>query len=104
MTLDDIRQLVLRADPEATRYEAGAVNGASYTTWREVRRLGTMADDRHEEGWAFQIDRFTRTEGDQIAAMIMAALDDDDRVAYEYHTDYEPDTRYIHHIFDCEGY
>ena len=103
MTLDDIRQLVVSVDPNAGHYESAHRDGAAYTVWRELRALGTMADDRHEEGYAFQIDRFTKAEGDTIARALFEALDADDRVAFEYLIDYEPDTRYIHHIYDCEG-
>lgn len=107
MTLEEIRQLVVSADPAAYRYEFGDRNTpktAPYTVWREIRKLPYMTDDRHEEAWAFQIDRFTRTEGDTTAASIMATLDADIRVTYRYEIDYEPDTHYIHHIYDCEGY
>lgn len=102
MTLDEIKALVLSADAEAQHYES-AKKGAAYTVWREYQRLPMMADGQHQGGIRFQIDRFTKTENDAIAAAIEAALEASDRVAYTYLTDYEPDTRYIHHIFDCEG-
>lgn len=106
MTINDIMALVVSADPKASRYEYGAhsANGAAYTTWREIRRLPLMHDDTHAEAWAFQIDRFTTSETDEVADEIRRVLDDDVRVAYRYELDYEPDTRYIHHIYDCEGY
>ena len=63
-----------------------------------------MHDDTHAEAWAFQIDRFTTSETDEVADEIRRVLDGDVRVAYRYELDYEPDTRYIHHIYDCEGY
>lgn len=103
MTLNDIRALVVSCDPNAGHYESAGTKG-SYTVWREVHRLHTMADGEHMEGWAFQIDRFARGENDQVAAAIYAALESDDRVAFEYLIDYERDTRIVHHIFDCEGY
>ena len=104
MTLSEIQALVVSADAHAGHYESAYQNSAAYTVWREYNRLGTMADDAHEAGWHFQVDRFTKTENDATAAAIYAALEADDRVAFEYLIDYEPDTRYIHHIFDCEGY
>lgn len=104
MTLSEIKALVLRGDPEATRYESAKRHSEAYTVWREVRMLGQTSEDGHEAAWAFQIDRFTKEQNDPIAATIRAALEDDERVAYSYEIDYEPDTRYIHHIFDCEGY
>lgn len=104
MTLEDIRALVVSVDKGAGHYESAYQGGQAYTVWREVRRLSLMASNSHEEAWAFQIDRFTKTEGDGIAAALLSALEADERVAYSYLVDYEPDTGYIHHIYDCEGY
>ena len=102
MTLSEIKALVIAVDPNAQHYDS-AKKGAAYTVWREVRPLGFMADNRHEGAIKFQIDRFTKTENDTIAASFFSALEGNDRVAFSYEIDYEPDTGYIHHIFDCEG-
>ena len=105
MTLDDIKTLIVAVDPEARHYHSDKRNAPAYTVWREVERLDITADDRHgDEAWAFQVDRFTKAEGDAIAAALFAALDADDRVAVAHLVDFEADTGYIHHIFDCEGY
>ena len=104
MTLSDIKALVVSADCHAGHYESAYRGSSAYTIWKEVRLLGLMSDDGHAEGYAFQIDRFTKTENDAVAAAIRTKLDADPRVAYSYQIDFEPDTRYIHHIFDCEGY
>ena len=72
--------------------------------WRELRRLDATADDRHIEGCAFQVDRFTKDEDDATAQALFEALDGDDRVAVYYAVDYERDSEYIHHIYDCEGF
>lgn len=103
MTLDDIKALVVAVDPNAGHYESAYQGSAAYTVWREYRALPFMADDEHQTGWTFQIDRFVKAEGDSIASALFAALDADPRVSFQYLVDYEPDTRYIHHIFDCEG-
>ena len=104
MTIEEIRTLVLGADPTAERYESSRAGSDSYTTWRELRRLPATADGEHIEGWSFQVDRFTRDEDDATAAALFATLDGCERVAVAYDTDYEPDTGYIHHIYDCEGF
>ena len=103
MTLDDIKALVVRVDPNAGHYESAYQGSPAYTVWFEVRALPDMGDSEHGGAVAFQIDRFTKAEGDAIAAALFAALEADDRVAFSYAVDYEPDTRYIHHIFDCQG-
>lgn len=102
MTLAEIKALVVAVDPDAQHYDS-AKKGPAYTVWRENQLIGLMADNRHQGAVGFQIDRYTRAENDHIAAAFAAALEDDDRVAYQYLVDYEPDTRYIHHIFDCEA-
>lgn len=102
MTLQEIKALVLSADPNAQHYSS-THDAVNYTTWREYRRLSMTSDDTHVKGWAFQIDRFTYDEFDVIAEAIEAALENAPGVAYGYQVDYEPDTEYIHHIFECEG-
>lgn len=103
MTLEDIRELVAAIDPTAARYESAKKNSEAYTVWNETRMLDLMREDRHEPAWAFQIHYFTKRENDPMADKIFEALEDDPRVAFEYLTDYEPDTGYIHHIFSCQG-
>jgi len=102
--LGDIQALVISVDPLAGHYESACRGRDAYTVWREVRLLPRLADDEHEEGWVFQIDRFTKSESDDVERRLREALDADARVAYSYEVDYERDTGYIHHIFDCEGY
>lgn len=104
MTLSDIQALVVSVDKSAKHYDSSSESKSGYTVWREYRRLDTVSDDTHDEAWAFQIDRFTKVEGDPIAQALFEALDSDERVAFEHLVDYERDTRWIHHIFDCEGY
>lgn len=103
MTLDDIRTLVTSVDPTAGHYESAYQGSQPYTVWKEDNILGFVADGRHQGAISFHIDRFTKNEFDTVAAALIEALETDDRVAYTYVVDYEQDTRYIHHIFDCEG-
>lgn len=103
MTVADIRDMVLQADPYASHYEQHG-NLRNYTVWREYRRLPATADDRHVPGWAFQIDRFTQLEYDPVADDIEEVLESTPNVSYSYSVDFENDTGFIHHIFDCEGY
>lgn len=104
MTVEEIKAIVAALDADAGHYESAFRGGAAYTVWRELHPLPIMGDDRHAaEAWAFQIDRFTKSEGDATAMAIREALEANPRVAFHYDVDYEPDTGYIHHIFDCEG-
>lgn len=102
MTVQEIKTLVTAADPGAKHYESTKA-GSNYTVWMEYERTGMPGDDIHEEGWKFQIDRYTKQEYDPVAEAIEQALKDQPGVAFTYMVEYERDTRYIHHIFDCEG-
>lgn len=103
MTLSDIRTLVVSVDPVARHYFSTETD-SDYTYWEETQRLPFVADDAHDEGWRFYVHRFTKDEFDPIARLLFETMDADPRVAVTYRTDYEPNTGYIHHIFECEGY
>ena len=99
MTLHDFRDILLTADPNASHYESSKKE--NYTVWAEYGAKGLMADNRLQEGvWRIQVDRFTKIEYDPMITAINSALDRDD-ITFEYQVDYEEDTGYIHHIWDC---
>lgn len=102
MTARDIGQLVASADPQARHY-VSYDDGRNFTVWAEYKRLGVPGDDEHGDGWKFQIDRYTKVEYDPVAEMIETVLRETEGVAYTYMVDYERDTGYIRHIFDCQG-
>ena len=103
MSTDEIRALVVSVDPSVGHYESDHRPGEPYTVWYEVQRAGLSADNRRFRSWRFQIDRFTKQENDPVAEALENALAAAPAVAYDYLVDYEPDTGYIHHIFDCEA-
>ena len=102
MKLKTIAELIGTVDPAARHYD-NPHDGTNYTAWREYERLGAARDDRHGYGWKFQIDRFTKQEFDEVAGDLEKMLARTPGIAYTYLVDYEQDTGYIHHIFDCEG-
>ncbi len=102
MTLDQIRQVVATADPNAFHYEA-ASKGAAYTTWHEYRRQPLWGDgDAVEDGWAFQVDRFTKTEDDPVVETIWCTLKAHPRITVRHLVLPDPGG-YIHHAFQCEA-
>ena len=103
MTLEDIRQLVVSVDQNARHYHSMSGEDA-YTYWEETQLLPFTSDDRHDEAWRFYVHRYTKNESDTLAASLFTALDTDPRVTVIYTTDYETDSGYIHHIYQCEGY
>ena len=69
MTLADIRELVLAADPDACAYESDSI-GEDYTTWQPLWPMNLLVDNRYADGWHFVIDRFTRMQDDQITILL----------------------------------
>lgn len=103
MTLAEIRDMLVAVDPTIEHYQS-TNQSRDYSVWAEYQRLNLMSDDQHsDEGWMFQVDRFTKAENDPIATAFFNVLDADSRVAVVHQVDYEPTTGWIHHIFDCEG-
>ena len=103
MTLYEIQALVVSVDPEARHYDSAHRDGESYTVWKEGTTLGMMGDGQHMGGIKFVVHRFTKDEDDATATELCNALEARDDVSFAYVADYEPETGYIHHIFDCEG-
>ena len=105
MTLKDIRDLLVSAakNNPVTHYFS-MDPGHDYTYWEETQQLPLTASDAHEEGWRFYVHRYTRREFDPVADDIFRALDADPRVTVRRTTDFDKDSGYIHHIYECEGY
>ena len=106
MTLSEIKALLVSADPNIKHYFSAA-DGDAYTFWEETQRLPFVGDDHHpvaDQAWRFYVHRFTKTEGDPVAQRLFEALDSDVRTTVRWTTDFENDTGYIHHIFECEGF
>lgn len=103
MTLEDIRKLLTQADI-GIRHYFSMEKEKDYTYWEETRRLPFTSDDGHDEGWRFYVHRYTRQENDRVAADLFRILDAHPGIAVTETIDHDPDTGYIHHIFECEGY
>lgn len=106
MTLNEIRDMLVAVDPDIRHYFTMS-DEESYTYWEETRPLPFVAEGGHpagQSGWRFYVHRFTKIEGDPLAASIYEALDESFRVAVQWTVDREQDTGYIHHIFECEGF
>ena len=103
MTLGEIRVLLAGIDPDIRHYFSTETE-RDYSFWEETQRLPLTANDLHEEAWRFYVHRFTRDEFDPLARRLFAALDADPRTTVSHTVDFEPESGYIHHIFECEGY
>ena len=104
MTIQEIKDILTAVDPDAQRYDHDrAGSGDAYTVWEEITPVGFYGDGQEQGSIHFQVDRFTKEEDEPLAAGIRAALEEKDYITVDYRVDYERDTGYIHHIFDCEG-
>ena len=103
MTVQQIKEMVLAIDPDAKHYYTSK-QGNAFTVWGEYERAGPGAEDRHDYGWKFEIDRYTRDEEDSMPNQIEQMLIDHHGVSYTYQVFYDHTAGYIRHVFDCEGY
>ena len=104
MTVQRIKELLCSIDPDVQRYDHdGAGSADAYTVWQEIQDVGFFGDGQEEGSIHFQVDRFTKEEDEGIALALKALLESQDDIAVNYLVDYERDTGYIHHIYDCEG-
>ena len=104
MTVSDIQNFVVAIDPNADHYESEYREGASYTVWYEQGPAEeNVGDGEYMGGIKFTIARITRVENDAIAAALYAALDASDTIAFQYKLDFDPESGFILHIFNCEG-
>ena len=104
MTVKEIAEVIKKADRDARHYFI-ATDGSNYTVWMEYQATDLYADDGcAEEGWLFEVARFTRDEYDPVADKIRDVLLADDRIAVRAYTvEASLATGYIEHRFDCEG-
>lgn len=101
MTLLELRDLLLTITCEVYHYHAHKQTD-SYIVWAEYGTNILNADSEvREKAFKVQVDLFTKTEFDSKVEEIGALLDRDN-ISYSYDVDYEKDTEYIHHIWDCE--
>jgi hypothetical protein len=100
MTLNEFMELLLTVDPNATRYYS--MQQGNYTIWQEYGADHLPGDNKYlDRKWRIQVDRFTKIPDDPVVDAITAVLDRED-IAFSYQVDFEMDTKYIHHIWDCE--
>ena len=106
MTVQQIADLILSADPEAKHYDATAAAnaGVDFTVWMEYERTGLDAEDAWaEKGWRFEVDRYTKTEFDPVADLLEDVLSTAEGVTCGHRVLYDISNGYIRHVFDCEG-
>lgn len=104
MTIEAFAGIVLKIDADAARYQKlRKPTDKAYTVWSDYG-TGTLYANGVPAGKTkkIQVDYFTLKEDDPVALQYLQAFSKNDEIAVIHTTDFETDTRYIHHIFDCE--
>lgn len=99
MKLSDFKDILLKADPQLTKY-LGTGKG-DYTVWTPGSIDRSMSDNCDEDKiQRVYVDRYTKIDDDPVVQAIWDELEKT-FIPFEYDIDYEVDTKYIHHIFTC---
>lgn len=104
MTIEQFVGIVLDIDANAARYQKlRKPTDKAYTTWSDYG-TGTLYANGVpvSKTKKIQVDYFTFIEDDPVALAFFKAFSENDEITVVHDTDFETDTRYIHHIFDCE--
>ena len=104
MTIDAFFAIVHAIDAEASRYQRlRKPSDKAYTVWSDYG-TGTLYANGIPAGKTkkIQVDYFTFAEDDPVALQFFRAFSENDDITVIHLTDFEAETRYIHHIFDCE--
>lgn len=107
MRVQQIRDLIMTVDENARHYDATAEiqDRKNFTVWMEYEAITFYADDGEaEQGWRFEVNRFTTEEYDPMAEQLRELLANSEGVTLNsYRVQYNQQVGYIRHIYDCEG-
>ena len=103
MTIEAFAELLFSIDPNTARNDMIGQKGDAYTVFSDYSTSILYANGR-PAGFLhkIQVDYFTRTEDDPVAFRFLRAFAENDEITCDYQKDFETDSRYFHHIFDCE--
>lgn len=104
MTIDEFVAIIKEVVPDVARYQRiRKPTDHAYAVWIDYGTSTKYADGIPvEKAKKIQVDYFTHTEDDPAALRLFNAFSEHDEIVCNHLTDFEEDTRYIHHIFDCE--
>lgn len=103
--LNDFKELILSADPKASRYFAKneADPWTPYTVWTEYELTGQHGGDVYAEPvWRVLVERYTKDQDDAIVGQIMETLCAASGVAFEYSLRRNRELDIVGHFWDCE--
>lgn len=103
MTLDGFIELIQRIDSKAERYDAIGEPGEKYTVYSDYMVSTLRADDcAAEKILHVQVEYFTDEEDDPVAQQYLKTFSETASVYFTYDKDFDPRSRTIRHLFDCE--
>ena len=102
MTLSEFSTWLSGIDPTATRFSQPKATNQC-TVWREYQPRPLHADGKAvARVWKVQIERYTPTEDDPIAAAIAEAIENSDCIAASCQIDSDPESGILRYLFECE--
>lgn len=104
MTIEQFVGIVLSIDKDAARYQKlRKPTDKAYTVWSDYGTRTLYANGIPVgKTKKIQVDYYTLKEDDPVALQYYRAFSENEEITVNHLTDFEPETRYIHHIFDCE--
>ncbi len=102
MTLDEFRKLLLTVIPDVYHFEAFKTDG-KYIVWQETGVNGFYGSNRRcQIVQCVQVDFYTDDELDPMVDGLRMVLDNDLICFEEQPPVFDPDTKQIRYIFECE--
>ena len=103
MTLQELRDLLLRITDKVSHIEAAQEASGRYIVWHEKGGRALSGSRRRQEVIRdVQIDLYTEEDFDPMVEQILNQLEDAGIAVNEPTTVYDPDTCLIRHIIECE--
>ena len=103
MTLREFRDLLLTVTEHVYHFEAAKETADSYIVWQEVSGRALAGSDRRQEVIRdVQVDFYTTIEFDPVLEEVLQVLEENGVAFEEPQTGFDPDTRMIRHIIECE--
>lgn len=103
--LDDFKSLLLTVDANISHY-FGLSDGEPwqpYTVWTEYELDGLHGGDTYAEPvWRVLIERYTKTENDDVVLAMMAKLETAPGVTFQYSLRRNQELGMLYHAWDCE--
>lgn len=103
MSMEEFKAILLPAVEELHHFEAGRDAGEEYAVWQETGGTSMYSSGvRCATVQRVQVDLYTRKEHTETLARILDALEKNDIAFREPVPGFDPDTKRMRYIIECE--